>query len=184
MEGHEERQEGDVKPEAIGANRGKAQKDLAEKGQYEGEAHEVDDEIDAAIQGKVREKAVLPRLEKDEAHCGARYRAGENELYAEDEDVLRETRSDQAEIEQEVRQEAEEEVEEFEGMKRIWHDVEKEEQKRADSFCEKDDCIAVEEPSLRFFREDAAKRQIAKVYGRQKREEKQEGSEDDFSFCC
>ena len=45
VEEHEKRQRADVEPEAVGADRGKAQEDLAEERQHKGEDGEIEEEV-------------------------------------------------------------------------------------------------------------------------------------------
>ena len=170
MREHEKRQRTDVEPEAVGADRGKAQEDLPEEGAHDGQCGEINREIQGAVSGEVVEKVAFVVECQHEENRDRRDRAAENELHAEDEDVLREVWSDHAEVQQKVGKKAEKDIKEFECVKAVGQDAEKKEQHRNGKLGKEDEGVSLQQQPTHLRRKDGAKRQVAQVDGRQELE--------------
>ena len=68
MREHEKRQRTDVEPEAVGADRGKAQEDLSEEGLYDGQDGEIDREMQSAVSGEAVKEGAFPGERQHEEH--------------------------------------------------------------------------------------------------------------------
>ena len=91
-------------------------------------------------------------------------------------------RPDQAEVQQEVRKKTEKEENDLEGMEGKRQGAGKKEQQGKCELKDKDGGVGEKKNMALLFREHRPKWQIAEVYGRQKREEKQRGREDDHEI--
>lgn len=175
VEEDEVRQRTNIEPETIGADVGKAQEDPAEEGQNEREGREVDDDVKRAIEGVKSEEGFRSGKEDDEHRRDIGNGSRKEQLYAKDEDVLCNIRSDETEVQQDVGNIADEHIKNFEGVKAVRYDADVKEQKQTYQLGKKDNRIPLQQPLFRFRREDRAKRQVAQINGRQKGEEEQEG---------
>ena len=84
--------------------------------------------------------------------------------------MLRDVWSDHAEVQQKVRKEAEEDIKEFECVKAVGQNAEKEEQHGNGKLGKEDDGVSLQQQPTHLRRKDGAKRQVAQVDGRQERE--------------
>ena len=122
MNDNEEGERGDVVPEAICADAGKSQEDLAEEGENEREGGEIEGEIDDRVELKMVEEVIFTGDEECDGDCKCAECSCEYLLYAQNEEMLRDIGANEDQIEDKIRDVTEEYPYNLEGLKIIWDD--------------------------------------------------------------